>query len=481
MAVEWFCKISGKKFGPLSSKQLRAMVQKGQLLPQHEVTQGTGGPWVPAGRVKGLFSQGGAPAEDPESEEVPVAELIRKPAKKPAVKAAVKEKPARRRIPSASLPVAEAAPQPPAAPAVRRPKAAPSPATRPVAQPVMDQPAGENPLGIVTDDYTPIARATGRGRASTVIPEGKKKQNLTLVIALVMVIVALAAAGIYLMVRDKNPDKPAKESEQTAEDSSQNNNNGTEPKPPGNSSTPPAEPDESEKWYDASTESITCGDVQVKILSAKVGIPMFIGRSGNPGLPKNPKPYLQIQIQLKNTHPTKKLEYTSWSAGRTEVKPEDDFGNTYKRGRFVGGAPLGQLTTESIYPNKTIQDLLVFEPPIDTIEYLRLELPASAFGEKGTLRFEIPKEWIGVAADAPDFPGTEPSVEPSVEPPTEPADVPSPSPDEIPIAPPDPGPEDKPPGGKRKPADDFPDLFENEPQEQPQEREKPDPFDAFEE
>jgi len=163
------------------------------------------------------------------------------------------------------------------------------------------------------------------------------------------------------------------------------------------------------------------------------------------------------------------------------VKPEDDFGNTYKRGRFVGGAPLGQLTTESIYPNKTIQDLLVFEPPIDTIEYLRLELPASAFGEKGTLRFEIPKEWIGVAAEAPDFPGTEPSVEPSVEPPTEPVDAPDPLPDEIPI-----DSLTEPGGSPGASKDDEPDIKKDMPdlfprKEEPPQPKKPDPFDAFEE
>ncbi|HUT12317.1 MAG TPA: DUF4339 domain-containing protein [Thermoguttaceae bacterium] len=475
MAVEWFCKISGKKFGPLSSKQLKTMVQKGRLLPEHEVTQGTGGPWVPADRVKGLFADDGSPAEDEEPDDVPVAELVRKPAKKPAVKLAAREKPGRRRAtPSTSLPVAQAAPQPPAAPAVRRAKAAPSLGSQPaVAQPVAAQPLGANPLGIVTGDHTPTAKATGRTRAASLSPEGRKKQNLTAVVLLALVVVALAGAGIWLMVRDKNPDDSAKKDEQTAEEADEKGR--TEPKQPGKSETPPAaEPDESKTWRDASQESILRGDVRVKILSAKVGVPLFIGNSGNPARPKDPKPYLLIQVQLRNTHPNKKLDYTSWSVSRTDLEPEDDFGNTYKPKRFAGGAPMGQLTAESIYPDATIEDLLVFEPPIDKIKYLRLELPAEAFGESGTLRFEIPKPWIGVANEMPEFPETEPPIGP----PTEPVDTPDPLPDEIPIdPPPDPGPVVDPGPDKRKPKDDFPDLFG----EEPAESEKPDPFGAFKE
>jgi len=475
MAVEWFCKISGKKLGPLSSKQLRAMVEKGRLLPEHELAQGAGGPWVPAGRVKGLFAEDGSPAEDHEPDDVPVAELVRKPAKKPAMKLAVQEKPARRRAtPASSLPVARAAPEPPAAPAVRRPAAAGSPASQPAAaRPVAAGSQRANPLGIVTDGHTPTARATGRGRVAGVSPEGRKRQNLTAVVLLGLLILVLAGVGIWLMVRDKTPDEPEKKDQQTAEQAAEKST--AAPTQPGKSDTPPAaEPDESETWRDASKESIIRGDVRVKILSAKVGVPLFVGHSGNPAHPKDPKPYLLIQVQLSNTHPNKKLDYKSWSVSGTNLEPEDDFGNTYKPKRFAGGAPLGQLTAESIYPNATIEDLLVFEPPIDTIKYLRLELPASAFGESGTLRFEIPKPWIGVAEAMPEFPGTEPSVEP----PVEPVDTPGPLPDEIPIdPPPDPGPVVEPLPDKRTPKDDWPDLFEQEPAK----TEKPDSFGAFEE
>lgn len=43
---------------------------------------------------------------------------------------------------------------------------------------------------------------------------------------------------------------------------------------------------------------------------------------------------------------------------------------------------------------KSVSDVLVFETPIDTVEYLRLELPAQNFGGTGMLRLEIPKQMI---------------------------------------------------------------------------------------
>ncbi len=38
--------------------------------------------------------------------------------------------------------------------------------------------------------------------------------------------------------------------------------------------------------------------------------------------------------------------------------------------------------------------MLVFEVPVDTVSYLRLELPANNFGGTGMLRFQIPKSMI---------------------------------------------------------------------------------------
>ena len=58
MSADWFCKIGEKKVGPLNGQQLKTIVSKGQLKPEHLVRRGDEGPWVPAGRIKGLFVPG---------------------------------------------------------------------------------------------------------------------------------------------------------------------------------------------------------------------------------------------------------------------------------------------------------------------------------------------------------------------------------------------------------------------------------------
>ena len=77
MAGEWFCKIAGRERGPLSPAQLKLLALHGELRPTDPVRQGLEGPWVPAGRVKGLFS-GSAPKQSsagatPLAAEQPVA------------------------------------------------------------------------------------------------------------------------------------------------------------------------------------------------------------------------------------------------------------------------------------------------------------------------------------------------------------------------------------------------------------------------
>jgi hypothetical protein len=55
MADEWYCEISGREVGPLSSQQLRTMAAKGQIWPNDRVRRGEQVPWLPAQNVKGLF------------------------------------------------------------------------------------------------------------------------------------------------------------------------------------------------------------------------------------------------------------------------------------------------------------------------------------------------------------------------------------------------------------------------------------------
>jgi hypothetical protein len=149
---------------------------------------------------------------------------------------------------------------------------------------------------------------------------------------------------------------------------------------------------------------IRSGDVQVQITGVSVGkVPLKdVLREG-----QSKDALLMVKLELLNQSATRKLEYRGWAGrdfalGRDYATVKDNFGNGYKRISFgFSSQPVGAVErTESIYPNKSVTDVLVFEPPLDTATHLDLELPAKNFGGEGMLRFRVPKSaWATGTSD----------------------------------------------------------------------------------
>jgi hypothetical protein len=111
-----------------------------------------------------------------------------------------------------------------------------------------------------------------------------------------------------------------------------------------------------------------------------------------------------VSLAITNLNPTKIVNYKGWGARELDFSGEDraalgdDADNSYKRVHFGLGSRIdGQVFgNESIYPNKTINDIVVFEPPTDAAKFVLLQLPASGFGGNGMLRIKIPRAmWDG--------------------------------------------------------------------------------------
>lgn len=152
------------------------------------------------------------------------------------------------------------------------------------------------------------------------------------------------------------------------------------------------------EWVDAQN-AVQQGDLQLKVSMVAIGhVPLEDSFSSDS---KSQHELLMVNLELMNTSEIKKIDYRTWSGADVSFRRDyatvvDNFGNSYKRIDFgFSSHPVGAVQrSESIYPNKTITDVLVFEMPIDTIEFLRLELPAESFGGTGMLRLEIPKSMI---------------------------------------------------------------------------------------
>jgi hypothetical protein len=159
----------------------------------------------------------------------------------------------------------------------------------------------------------------------------------------------------------------------------------------GNGTTP-ASP-----WHSAATP-FAVGDITISIQSAKVGkVPvMDIIQSGE-SFSNNPQ--LAITIQITNTSSGKKINYKSWQEdsfltnGSASLGDSND--NRYRRVDFGYSAKvIGSTKSDSIYPGKSIQDVLIFEPPVDGIEELRLTLPLKNVDGTGSAKISIPATMI---------------------------------------------------------------------------------------
>jgi hypothetical protein len=176
-------------------------------------------------------------------------------------------------------------------------------------------------------------------------------------------------------------------------------------------------------WIDASNGPFAYGDISVKVgmvLVNSVTIKDVLGQQTD-----TQQKYLGIQLFIGNAGKTKKINYRGWagvvnagdltdllksagkegggigdviglSGGRNAANLTDNFGNSYKRIALELGAEIpGQIKGDtSIYPGSIVEDLLVFEMPVENVQYLCLELPAAAFGEKGSIYLKIPQSMI---------------------------------------------------------------------------------------
>jgi hypothetical protein len=143
------------------------------------------------------------------------------------------------------------------------------------------------------------------------------------------------------------------------------------------------------EWVNAKEGTVSRGDISLKITKAVVGHPGWLGTSTPE---KQSEDFLVLWIELSNTSKTRKVDHRGWSprAGGAAVQLHDEVPNDYR----LRAASVGRQGPEPIYPGRSIKDRLVFDRPVETVERLQLELPATVFGAQGVVRFEIPKSML---------------------------------------------------------------------------------------
>ena len=104
---------------------------------------------------------------------------------------------------------------------------------------------------------------------------------------------------------------------------------------------------------------------------------------------------LSVDLSVKNTSSTQLLTYQPLGAEvisfRRKASLTDDFGNVYKRIHFgIGTEVKGAAKKLTIYPGKSVDDVLVFELPIKRAQTLTLTVPLHALGIEREIRFQFP-------------------------------------------------------------------------------------------
>jgi uncharacterized protein DUF4339 len=398
MSNEWYIRVNDKNYGPASLEKLKDYIRKGQVTRSTLVRDGKQSEWRPAGDFADLF--GSAPE-------------------------AVQPPPIRQSAPQV-LPPQPSAPRPPAPPRVPEVVVSPPPLVERAAPAVPVTVAAPNVAVQVNIEQSKAAHSLGIGAMVLGIVG-----LLTACIPFVSLPLSgigflLGAFGIGMAIMRKGTgigfsiagaaisgviflptllfwtmlggafSAATNEVVKQAEMAERTNQSALDGSSGGSGAA-----DDGASWADA-RQGVRQGDVTVKVISAKIDfvtLKMFGKES------KSDDKKLSIRLSIANLGRTKKLDYESWGdldGLRSSHIPKlsDNFDNEYTPLISAGGLKVAdQLKRESIYPGKSVSDVLVFEPPIATIDFLRLELPADAFGGTGKLRLKIPKDMIKGSAD----------------------------------------------------------------------------------
>jgi hypothetical protein len=148
-------------------------------------------------------------------------------------------------------------------------------------------------------------------------------------------------------------------------------------------------PRESE-WVDAAQDAVQQAGVRVRITGVAVG-PVVVKDAG--GRRGRGERSLVVRLRISNTGADRLVEYKSWSvAAPGPPRLEDSTGKSYALKNL--DRVVGQQRHAWLPAAIWVDDVLVFESPAPTIDWLRLELPCAGVGLPGQFRLEIPRRLI---------------------------------------------------------------------------------------
>ncbi len=420
MPHEWYIQHGGKQYGPLTSANLKKLAAERKITPSTNVRRGAEGNWVPASRVQGLFgASSSAPAtaaasppttKTPQPDAPPPSPLDAPPPSPPMASPLA-------RAPLGSVAAVSKAAEPDGSIAVKIVGAvglifgilALSTFWLPMLGGLMGWTGiVMGALGLILGTIGLVLSAMQSGSGLYLNVAGASSAAVGLVLTVVLGVTFGMFAGAPAPQRAVTVQKPVLPP--------------AEP-PPVVEVAPPVEPEPPPEivWTDAGG-AIEQGPIRASIVA--VGIQNVRLESADFSVVKRgkPQPMLKIRVAIENTTKDKIVKVPGWPGGGSSLTGgvdlsgllkgselgktlematatatlRDNAGNDYPQTsalRLPGAnAAFGQ--DSSLRPGNSSQKELVFPRPLDTIEYLRLELSPAGFGGVEPLRFEIQKSMV---------------------------------------------------------------------------------------
>lgn len=155
--------------------------------------------------------------------------------------------------------------------------------------------------------------------------------------------------------------------------------------------------EETAEWPDASRFAVQVKKVRIQVVDATVR-QLEIAQTPKKKFTK--ERYLVLRLRVHQ--PAGGAEFASDAWGQEGTAQErrqpvvsDDRGNVLKAPATNIGGEAGELTQRSeAFPLGITDEVFVFDAPAPDVQWLHLEMPATAWGGTGTVRFTIPRSML---------------------------------------------------------------------------------------
>jgi len=141
-------------------------------------------------------------------------------------------------------------------------------------------------------------------------------------------------------------------------------------------------------------QPIKLGAAELRIVSCETMIVPLVGDKGRPA-GSTAMPLMVIRVEIRNTGESP-IAYTTL-AGDSEAglkdgaTLKDDLSRTVRRAQFgFSIVPAGRAARETLFPGKSVTDVLVFEAPASPPAFLTLEASGRCVGTAGSGQLTVP-------------------------------------------------------------------------------------------